>query len=306
MTEKVLILGGSGMLGSMVIDYFSKMGTLELISTVRTDNVFNLCTNNYPNVGWYKYDALNEGLDDLNKLLNGVDWIINAIGLTKPVINIKNIDSIMQTIVVNSILPIKIAKLIENSDTHLLQIATDCVYSGLNGHYYEHDNHDAYDVYGKSKSLGEVQCSNVHNLRCSIIGPEPKDFKFLLSWFLNQKKDSVINGFKNHLWNGLTTLHYAKIVYGIINGEFIPPNVQHIVPLDIVTKYDLLKLFQNYYDRSDILINQHVSEVNVDRTLSTGNSSINNNIWSLAGYSNPLKISKMIKELSEYDYNIKI
>ena len=62
----------------------------------------------------------------------------------------------------------------------VLQIATDCVYSGAQGAYVETDLHDALDVYGKTKSLGECQEPNVYHLRCSIIGPEPKDFKFLI------------------------------------------------------------------------------------------------------------------------------
>ena len=36
----------------------------------------------------------------------------------------------------------------------------------------------ALDVYGKTKSLGEAYDLNVHHLRCSIIGPEPKEYKF--------------------------------------------------------------------------------------------------------------------------------
>ena len=48
------------------------------------------------------------------------------------------------------------------------------------GVYVETDLHDALDVYGKTKSLGECQEPNVYHLRCSIIGPEPKDFKFLI------------------------------------------------------------------------------------------------------------------------------
>ena len=45
---------------------------------------------------------------------------------------------------------------LEQSNGPILQIATDCVYSGATGGYTESSSHDALDVYGKTKSLGEV------------------------------------------------------------------------------------------------------------------------------------------------------
>ena len=78
------------------------------------------------------------------------------------------------------------------------------------GNYTENDKHDADDVYGKSKSLGEVVGKNFFNLRTSIIGKELNSNKSLYEWFMSQKNKSVINGFSNHLWNGLTTKHLQK------------------------------------------------------------------------------------------------
>ena len=42
----------------------------------------------------------------------------------------------------------------------VIQIATDCVFDGLKGNYTEDDKHNAIDVYGKTKSLGEVSADN--------------------------------------------------------------------------------------------------------------------------------------------------
>lgn len=70
----------------------------------------------------------------------------------------------------------------------IFQIATDCVFSGTKGNYTEDDFHNATDIYGKTKSLGEVKNNNFFNLRTSIIGKE-LDGKFsLIEWFLNSKK----------------------------------------------------------------------------------------------------------------------
>ena len=81
----------------------------------------------------------------------------------------------------------------------VIQIGTDCVYSGKKGLYSETDKHDPLDVYGKSKSLGEVFDGSALIIRCSIIGPEFKKQKsFLFEWFLNQHVDCVI-ALQSHL-----------------------------------------------------------------------------------------------------------
>ncbi|MEC7900574.1 MAG: proline dehydrogenase family protein, partial [Acidobacteriota bacterium] len=45
----------------------------------------------------------------------------------------------------------------------------------VKGAYKENDSHDAIDVYGKTKSLGEIKSENFFNIRCSIIGKEIKN-----------------------------------------------------------------------------------------------------------------------------------
>ena len=54
----------------------------------------------------------------------------------------------------------------------IYQIATDCVYDGSSKLYSESSPHNPLDVYGKTKSLGEVQSGNFFNIRVSIIGKE--------------------------------------------------------------------------------------------------------------------------------------
>jgi dTDP-4-dehydrorhamnose reductase len=48
------------------------------------------------------------------------------------------------------------------SNCKIFQIATDCVFSGSKGNYNEKNLHDAFDVYGKSKSLGEINNKNFY------------------------------------------------------------------------------------------------------------------------------------------------
>ena len=54
----------------------------------------------------------------------------------------------------------------------MVQLSTDCVFSGEKGNYIETDIADAKDVYGKSKSMGEIILDNVITIRKSTIGFE--------------------------------------------------------------------------------------------------------------------------------------
>lgn len=210
------------------------------------------------------------------------DIVINCAGVIKPYC-----DDVRRAIAVNALFPHKLPN-------GSLQIATDCVYDGKKGSYAETDTHTATDVYGQTKSLGEAQ--HLHNLRCSIIGPEEKNHISLLDWFLSQETKEV-NGFTNHLWNGITTMHFARICEGIIREKIELPPLQHIVPADVVTKAELLQLIADAY-KKDIKINPIEAPEAVDRTLATNDPSLNRVIWQAAGYPEPPTIKQMVEELA--------
>lgn len=253
----IAILGNTGMLGSMVADTWEG----DFVSYDRTD-----------------FDAENPNLD---KLMHK-DWVVNCIGIIKPYC-----DDIERAIKVNALFPHWLP-------SNTIQIATDCVYSGKKGNYVETDEHDATDVYGKTKSLGEAP--NIKNLRCSIIGPEVKNHISLLDWFLSQEGE--VNGFTNHLWNGITTYHFSKIVQGAIQASIELPQIQHIVPADAVTKAELLRIIARAYGKDIKVIDTKAPET-VDRTLATNNKRRNNKLWEVAGYDTPPTIEQMVNELAQ-------
>ena len=179
----------------------------------------------------------------------------------------------------------------------IIQIGTDCVFSGATGKYLESSFQDAIDVYGKSKIGGEVVNLNKYLIRGSIVGPEAGQGKSLLNWFLNQSEGKV-NGFIDHMWNGITTLNFAKIVHGMIKTNNFKNNIQHVIPKDEVSKYDLLIYFKKFFG-VDVKVEKINSENSVNRTLKTENEDANKTLWLDAGYENIPTIEENIKELSE-------
>lgn len=300
--KNVLVIGASGMLGSMIVDYLSRDSVAQVFGTVRSIPQLTRFSRIYPEVQWLDFCYGPERRTLAFEALGRPDWIVNAVGITKPHIKEDDSAQIENAISVNCALPHDLARYAASRGCQVLQIATDCVYSGKGGSYLEGAPHDALDVYGKTKSLGETWQPNVHHLRCSIIGPEPKDFKFLLEWFRRQPSGATVNGFANHYWNGVTTLHFAKLCKGIIYNDIQLEHLQHVVPNGSASKAQMLTDLATAYKRSDISIKSVEAAPIIDRTLSTSNPARNATLWNAAGYKIIPTVSQMIEELGSYEY----
>lgn len=283
--QKIAILGKTGMLGCQVYELFSKSG-FEIVATTRDI-----------------LEAQNASVEEIEQLLNSCDYAINCIGIIKPYIHDDNSFEVQRAIKVNGLFPHKLAEASKKTNTKVIQIATDCVYDGVEGNYNESAKHNAVDVYGKTKSLGEVAADNFLNLRCSIIGREKKGYLSLLEWFLRQPEKAQVSGFRNHCWNGVTTDAFAKICLGIIKNDAFFAGVQHVIPSDTLTKAQMLRVFANHFDRQDVLINDIDAKDVIDRTLSTLNFSRNQQLWQNAGYKNIPSVEEMINGICKYELN---
>lgn len=300
MKKKILILGASGMLGVEVLRELSLKKDIILHATIRSlkdiKSIENYLGYKVSNVKFHLFNIKNNYQKNLKKIIKDKKYIINCIGIIKPYIDENSLSSIENAIRVNSNFP-HILNKYKTKNTKVFQIATDCVYDGFNGGYNENNSHNARDVYGKTKSLGEVKSLNFYNLRCSIIGKEIKAFKSLLCWFTNQKKNSTISGYTDHLWNGITTRHFARIVTIIIFKKINIPNLIHITPNNIVNKYQLLKIFQKKFNRQDLIINKTKSKITINRTLSSKNNEINKKINKKLGYRKLPTIKELVQEI---------
>ena len=283
---KVAILGSTGMLGSMVRRYLSEQPGYD-ISVIDRDGGM---------------DAERVTAVGLSRFLSGHQYAINCIGIIKPRIDESDSDSVYDAIQVNAVFPHFLADAAEKVGCKVLQIVTDCVYSGITGSYTESSPHDATDVYGKAKSLGEVCSPNVHHLRCSIIGPEPegRPKDSLLEWFLGQPQGATVKGYTNHRWNGITTLAFAKLCHGLMQEGIELLLAQHITPLDVVSKYYLLHHIACFYGRDDIQLDVAEASTAVDRTLSTKYHEIERALWLAAGYAPRPPIAELVAELAAY------
>jgi dTDP-4-dehydrorhamnose reductase len=239
---KVFVLGHRGMLGHVVARYLAEQNCEIVTSDARYRGL--------------PCDLLIETVRD-----SECDWIVNAMGRIK-----QNCDSPAELFLVNTILPLHVSSRMRPGQ-RLIHASTDCVFSGGRGSYLPEDERDGEDVYGMSKILAEaiVGNSGCTVVRTSIIGPELGDGHGLMGWFLRQRGE--VEGYVNHLWNGITTLEWAKVCFEIISGS-----VSHcgtvaqpaIVPP--VSKYELLTFIRRIW-KKDIDIKSVSAPEAIDRTL---------------------------------------
>jgi dTDP-4-dehydrorhamnose reductase len=299
---KVAILGATGMLGAMTLESFVRSDGFKIIATYRNAKEADPFIKKYGTVDFRELDAEAAGEAEIAKAIGGAQWVVNAIGVIKPYIHDDNAQEVERATRINALFPHLLGKAAAKSGSKVLQIATDCVYSGDKGGYVEEDLHDALDVYGKTKSLGEAYLDNMYHVRCSIIGPELKAHLSLMDWFLGQPQGASLNGFTNHQWNGVTTLHFARICQGIIKQAIRLGHIQHVIPGNMINKADLLKSFAKEFGRGDITVKSVEAPKVIDRTLATGNQEINKKLWQAAGYDTPPTIEQMVAELAGFGF----
>ena len=283
--KRVLVLGNNGMLGSMV-------------SHVLNQNGHNVLNTNRSGVGEsYPFTVGNDSVRTLLEGFSRLDYIVNAIGVIKPRIDESDPQSRVNAININAMFPHELARAVEHLSIPVIQIATDCVYSGSVGSYSEDALHDPTDIYGKTKSLGEVPSNKFLHLRASIIGPEIGRQTSLWEWVRSQPKNASINGFTNHYWNGVTTYHFGLICNGIISSSLEINGRHHLVPTGRVTKAELVRCIAKKSQRDDIVINDAEASDAVDRTLSTNNEVLNRQLWSLTGFDTAPTVEEMVNSV---------
>ena len=287
--KTVLVFGSTGMLGSSVVSELEK-NNLQVFSTKRADNSKFSSSE-------FKFDFANDDMRNWFENKPKFDYVINCIGAIPQKYIQEPFTQFREMIELNTLLPQILSESSEMHGFRIVQIATDCVFAGASSKYSEDSLHDAVDLYGVTKSLGEKNSPNAMHIRCSIIGNNDATNSSLHNWLLSKELDSNVKGFNNHHWNGITTLAFARIVNGIIEENLFKPGIQHVIPSDEVTKYQLLEIIAQVNGRHDLQITPVDHEMTIDRTLTSLHPERNELLWSSAGYEHIPSISDLVREM---------
>ena len=228
------------------------------------------------------------------------DYIINCVGVVNKLINNKDQDSIDYAYKINAEFPAALDECSIKFGIPVITIGTDCVYSGKSGKYSEINAFDPIDHYGISKSIGEKAGTSSMVIRSSIIGREKNTSNSLLEWVLAHPKDAVIYGYVNHIWNGVTVLHFSQVVLGVILNANFRVGIFHLVPNDSVSKYELLHIIAREFGRADLMIEKFEAASSINRSLITTDIEQNLQLWQDGGYNQIPTIDEMISTYSTW------
>ena len=221
---KLAIIGGHGMLGRAVFD-----------AANRRDDV--------------KADPFGKAEMDLGTpatlwatLGTGYDAVINCAG-TVGAGGIRLYDGGLSTpgvplqelILVNSLGPAILADVCEATDTRLVHVSTDCVFSGRRlawQRYERHEPPDPIDAYGKAKALAELIAPRACVVRTSFIG------KLHGLWKWASEQHGEIDGWANAMWSGSTV---DQVADRLVELAFeAPVGVHHLATANSVSKSEVL------------------------------------------------------------------
>ncbi|TGL99227.1 dTDP-4-dehydrorhamnose reductase family protein [Leptospira jelokensis] len=253
---KILVLGGNGMFGNGLVQYLEPH--FELAYTLKQNKEILDCKSKcYYNTDAFDLSSIMRVLKDFRPNI-----VINAIGIVKQKKEISHTTSIY----LNSEFPYHLAQITEITNSRLILLSTDCVFSGKTGSYLESDAPDSTDVYGKSKALGEISDQDhVLTIRTSTIGMEMGSNKGLLEWFLSQK--GLISGYKKAIYSGFTIKEFSNVLK-LIFDRFSGISGLYHISSDPISKFDLLLYLKNRLNLTDLMIEEDNNFI-CDRSLNS-------------------------------------
>jgi dTDP-4-dehydrorhamnose reductase len=259
---RVLILGVSGMLGNAMLRVLGADSRLSVIGTARRSSALRHFDADVAKKIAVGLDA--ENPDSLIQAfaLHKPDVVVNCVGLVK---QLADANDPLVAVPINTLLPHRLARLCAARDARLVHISTDCVFSGKKGMYTEADQPDAYDLYGRSKLLGEVDYPNSITLRTSIIGRELDGCRSLVGWFLAQSGE--VKGFRKAIFSGLPTVELAAVIRDLVLPRPELTGLYHVAAAPI-NKCDLLHLIAATYGRQIQIVPS--DGLVIDRSLDAG------------------------------------
>lgn len=248
--NKIILIGSTGMLGRYIYKYFTTICKTYNVITINSD----------------RYRISQESLSVLERILldAGLDdraCVINCAGAI-PQRNSNGAEA--NYYIVNAIFPHVLWSICQRHGAKMIHPTTDCVYNGSRGAYKESDIADESGAYGLSKALGEPATATV--IRTSIIGKELRNKKSFMEWILGAEGN--VNGWTNHLWNGITCLQWCKVVEQILERDLWWQGTRHILSPVPYSKYEMAKTIRDIFEL-DLIVNPVVADKTVDKTLAS-------------------------------------
>ena len=233
MKKRVLILGSTGLIGHQIYTHLNSLNKFEIFnlskSKLNRDTIIADATN---------YSNIESIIIDIRP-----DFVINCIGI---LIEYSNLYPDLAN-ELNAKFPHNLRITCDKSNSKLIHISTDCVFSGDKGYYQENSTKDSKTNYGKSKAQGEIISKKHLTIRTSVIGPSLKKVGTeLFDWFMAQDKE--IKGYNDSIWSGVSTFYLARMIEFSIENNI--NEIYNFSSTNSISKYDLLCIINKTFAKN--------------------------------------------------------
>jgi len=226
---KILVTGGSGLLGSNI----SKIATsrYEVFATYNKNKV------SMDNVSYFQADLSIKGdLEEIEQIKP--EFIIHCAALTNMDFCEENPADAYNG---NVLASIHVAEVARKIGSYLIYISTDSVFNGEDGNYSESDIPDPISVYGKTKLEAEQKvlsiCPHSCVVRTNIYGWNKLNKFSLAEWMLNKlTNNEELPGIKDVYFSPTLVNDLAGILFKLYEGR--NEGIFHIVGGESCSKLD--------------------------------------------------------------------
>ncbi len=289
--KKVLIIGGSGLLGSAIVNMFEDAYVTYNSTGINREKSFKLDISD---------------TDSLKYLLEKIEpeTIIVTAALTD--VDKCEIDPELAYNINRDPFPTIISYLRGRSG-RLIQVSTDYVFSGEKGNYREGDERNPLNVYGESKMEAEdiIIASDINYtiIRTSgIFGVNESTGKTnFFTWVYNSLKERrEVNLVTDQYYSPVLNVILAKAIYEIYDREI--NGIIHFSSLDVISRFDFGNIIAEIFDLDRRRIKPVKMEDMQWKAKRPKNSSLNNDRALRTLHTKPIAVSQeinMIKELME-------
>jgi len=237
--QRVLVLGGTGFLGSYFVDSLGKGAIAHTTRTFSTDTV-----TNYRSMIFRKNQ-----IDEIKVFLEkqNCDTIINCIALA----DIEKCESNPELAYwINCELPGFLSAISKSLDSKFVHISTDAVFDGTASFRTEIEKPSPLSVYGKSKCDGEelVLLNNPQSIvaRVNFFGRSKRKtslFNFFYDSYISEK---ITTGFTDVFFTPLYVENLVKVILELIDLK--ANGLLHVVGNERISKFEFGVMIAEMFD----------------------------------------------------------
>ncbi len=243
--DKILITGGSGLLGSNMARL--AVSSFDVYATYNTHKVA------LKDVHFFHADLTQK--EDINKIKQiKPDVIVHCAALT----NIDFCEEHPSAAHVNNVLASSsLAEAAKEIKAYMIYISTDCVFDGEKGDYREDDLTNPINVYGKTKLEAERKVMSIHPSSCvvrtNIFGWNKLNKFSLAEWMIDKlAQGKELPGFKDVTFSPILVNDLTEILFKLYEKKYV--GILHVGGSDACSKLEFAYMIADIfgYDRKHI------------------------------------------------------